>query len=275
MCRILVIGAGGVGVYFSGRLARAGAEVSVVARGDYEVASRSGYEVRSIAGDFRFQPAAVLKSAADYKGEADYVILASKVLPDVDAVGLLRPAVCSRKTVIVLIQNGIDIEKKIAAAFPDNQLLSTIAYIGVSRPAPGLVLHQGSGELKMGNYPSGVSPEARRLAALFEAAKVKCELCEDIVFVRWNKLVWNLPFNPVSVLAGGATTREMTQRDELEKLATALLEKETLDAHGIRQMLGYPEPEPHDAAPSAPDTPASDAEAAPVPPDPTAAPASV
>jgi len=64
------------------------------------------------------------------------------------------------------------------------------------------------------------------------------------------------------------------KRDELEKLATALLEKETLDAHEIRQMLGYPEPEHHDEAPSAPDTPAPDTASVPAP-DPTAAPASV
>lgn len=225
MCRILVVGAGGVGVYFSGRLAQAGAEVTIVARSDYEVASRSGYEVRSIAGDFRFRPAAVLKSAADYAGDADYVILAAKVLPGADAVELLRPAVRSSKSTIVLIQNGIDIEKNIAAAFPENELLSTIAYIGVSRPQPGVVLHQGSGDLKMGCYPAGICDSARRLAELFSKAGVKCELCEDIAFVRWNKLLWNLPFNPVSVLAGNATTRDMTRRDELERLCRTLMDE--------------------------------------------------
>lgn len=80
MCRILVIGAGGVGVYFSGRLAQAGAEVTVVARSDYEAVSRAGYAVESIAGDFQFTPAAVLKHASEFEGEADYIILAAKVL---------------------------------------------------------------------------------------------------------------------------------------------------------------------------------------------------
>lgn len=173
MCRILVIGAGGVGVYFSGRLAQAGAEVTVVARSDYEAVSRAGYAVESIAGDFQFTPAAVLKHASEFEGEADYIILAAKVLPGADAVGLLSPAVRSSKSTIVLIQNGIDIERKVAESFPDNRLLSTVAYIGVSRPAPGRVLHLGSGELKMGDYPAGISAEARRLAALFEAAKVR------------------------------------------------------------------------------------------------------
>ena len=159
MCRVLVVGAGGVGVYFSGRLAQAGAEVTVVARSDYEVASRSGYEIQSIAGDFHFTPAAVLKHAADYEGEADYVILTAKVLPDADAVELLRPAVRSPKSVIVLIQNGIDIERKVAEAFPENEILSTIAYIGVSsaarfRSAPGQRRSE-DGELSLRNRGGG------------------------------------------------------------------------------------------------------------------------
>lgn len=221
--RILILGAGSVGLYFGGRLAQSGAEVSVVARSDYETAVRSGYDVSSIAGDFHFSPHLVLKSAADYPGVADYVILTAKVLPTVDRVALLRPAIRSKNTVIVMIQNGIDIEDEVKSAFPDNELLSTIAYIGVSRPASGKVLHQGCGVLQMGVYPRGTSPALKRLAAAFAAAKVKCEMMEDIVFTRWNKLLWNLPYNPVSVLAGGATTARMSRCDELEKLCADLM----------------------------------------------------
>ncbi len=222
--RVLVIGAGGVGLYFSGRLAQGGAEVTVVARRDYETASRDGYDIASVAGDFHFAPR-VLKDAADYDGVADYILVTTKVLPEVDPVSLLRPVIRSPQTVIVLIQNGIDIENPVREAFPRNELLSTIAYIGVSRPAAGKVLHQGSGELKCGVYPSGISDAARRLSEAFAAGGVKCELFEDIRFVRWNKLLWNLPFNPVSVLAGGVDTRGMTRRDELEALCRRLMDE--------------------------------------------------
>lgn len=221
--RILILGAGSVGLYFGGRLAQSGAEVSAVVRSDYEAAVRSGYDVSSIAGDFHFTPHLVLKSAADYPYVADYVILTTKVLPTVDRVALLRPAIRSKKTVIVLIQNGIDIEEEIRTAFPDNELLSTIAYIGASRPAPGKVLHQGSGVLQMGVYPRGISPALKRLADAFATVNVKCEMMGDIVFTRWNKLLWNLPYNPVSVLAGGVDTSRMSRRDELEKLCADLM----------------------------------------------------
>ena len=238
--RVLVLGAGSVGVYFGGRLAQSGAEVSVVARRDYDAAVRSGYEVASITGDFHFTPHLVLKDSADYPGVADYVILCSKVLPTIDRVALLRPAIRSSETVIVLIQNGIDIEEEIKDAFPENELLSTIAYIGASRPAPGKVLHQGSGVLQMGVYPRGISPALERLTTAFAAANVKCEMMEDIVFTRWNKLLWNLPYNPVSVLAGGADTARMSRRDELEQLCADLMSEVIRVANAAGVALAEP-----------------------------------
>ena len=235
--KILVVGAGSVGVYFGGRLAQGGAEVSVVVRGDYDAVKERGYDISSIAGDFHFSPHLVLKSSADYPDTADYVILTTKVLPSIDRVALLRPAIRSPHTVIVLIQNGIDIEEEIRSAFPENELLSTIAYIGVSRPASGKVLHQGNGVLQMGVYPRGLSPALERLSKAFAAAKVKCEPVEDIVFTRWNKLLWNLPYNPVSVLAGGADTSRMSRGGELEKLCGDLMSEVITVANAVGVKL--------------------------------------
>lgn len=221
--KVLVVGAGGVGAYFGGRLALGGAEVSVVVRGDYEAVRECGYEISSDAGDFRFRPHLVLENAAEYPDTADYVILTTKVLPAIDRVALLRPAIRSPRTTIVLIQNGIDIEEEIRTAFPENELVSVIAYIGASRPAPGKVRHQGSAMLQAGVYPRGISPVLKRLAEAFSVSGVKFEMVEDIVFTRWNKLLWNLPYNPVSVLAGGADTSLMSRPGELEKLCADLM----------------------------------------------------
>ena len=220
---IILLGAGAVGVYFCGRLAQGGAKVTVVARSDYEVVKERGYHITSIAGDFNFIPAAVIKESASYQETADYVIVATKVLPGVDLIKMLTPVVKTSQTAIVLLQNGIDIERSVKAAFPDNELISIIAYIGASRPARGEVLHQGAGNLKAGVYPNGISDRARELAAAFASGGVKCELCEDIQFTRWYKLLWNLPFNSVSVLAGRADTKTMTQNAELEKLCWDLM----------------------------------------------------
>jgi 2-dehydropantoate 2-reductase len=221
--KILVFGAGGVGAYFGGRLAQAGAEVSVACRSDYESVKKFGYQIKSAAGDFEFFPAKVCRSAADYHDAADVVMATTKVLPGISVPELIRPAV-SKKTSIFIIQNGIDVEKKFAADFPNNEIISAIAYIGVFREGDGRITHTGAGRLRAGMYPEGnASPRLEQLAELFKKSNVECEIVSDIIRARWEKLVWNVPFNPVSVLAGCVDTREIVGNPELVNLCLSLM----------------------------------------------------
>lgn len=211
---VLIVGAGAIGAFFGSALARQGARVSVVCRSDFDAVRRSGYRIRSaLLGDHRFVPAGVFHDVADCTAPPDYAVLTVKVLRDVDRVALIQPAVGPR-TVIVLIQNGIDIEAEFASAFPGNELLSTLAFVGVNRTAQGEIHHQTLGSLVMGRYPSGITPAAHRLAALFEAAGVPCKLTEDVIGARWEKAVWNASFNPISIMGGVLDTGMMLKRAE-------------------------------------------------------------
>jgi 2-dehydropantoate 2-reductase len=211
---ILIVGAGAVGALFGSALARQGARVAVVCRSDFDVVSRQGYNIRSpLLGDHLFRPASVLREVADCATAPDYLILTVKVLPEVDRAALIRPAVGPR-TVIVLIENGVDIEPDIAAAFPDNELLSSLAFVGVGRTAPGEIHHQTSGWLILGQYPSGITPATQKLAALFEASGVGCKLTENVIGARWQKAVWNATFNPISIMGGVLDTAMMLKTPE-------------------------------------------------------------
>jgi 2-dehydropantoate 2-reductase len=210
---ILIVGAGAVGALFGSALARQGARVSVVCRSDYDAVSRDGYDIRSqLLGDHRFRPERVCREVAECREPPDYLLLTSKVLESVDRAALIRPAVGPR-TVIVLIQNGVDIEPPLAAAFPDNELLSSLAFVAVGRSAPGRVNHQSLGSLILGRYPAGVTPAAQQLAAAFEAGKVPCKLTENVVGARWQKAVWNAVFNPISIMGGVLDTAAMLRTD--------------------------------------------------------------
>src|SRR5688572_4350695 len=145
MPSILIVGAGAVGALFGSALARQGARVSVVCRSDYGVVSREGYDIASpLLGNHRFRPHQVFREVAECKVPPDYLILTVKVLEGVDRAALIRPAV-GPGTVIVLIENGVDIEAEIAAAFPENELLSGLALVGVGRSGPGKIHHQSMG----------------------------------------------------------------------------------------------------------------------------------
>lgn len=234
---VLIVGAGAVGALFGSALARQGAKVAVVCRSDYDAVSREGYDIRSpVFGDHRFRPEHVYREVAECREPPDYVLLTSKVLENVDRAALIRPAVGPR-TVIVLIQNGVDIEAPIAAAFPENELLSSLAFVAVGRGEPGRVNHLSLGSLILGRYPAGITPAAQALAAAFEAGKVPCKLTQTVVGARWQKAVWNAVFNPISILGGVLDTDAMLRTEaEVEFVRRAM--REVCD---VAQAAGHPQ----------------------------------
>lgn len=236
--KLLLIGAGGVGVYFCGRAALGGAELEAVARSGADDIRAHGYRVRSIAGDFTLRPARVLSAPDECSRDIDMIVMATKVLPEIDRVKLLTPAaMLPSRPPIVLIQNGIEIEEEIASAFPENPLVSAVAYIGVSREAPDRIVHHGSGRLILGPYRPAEMSAAERAAEVFRRGAVECEVTADIALERWRKLLWNLPFNSVSVLSGGLNTREMCDGGRVECLCRELMREVVAAARAAGVML--------------------------------------
>ncbi|BBL60648.1 ketopantoate reductase family protein [Methylomonas koyamae] len=212
--KILIVGAGAIGGFYGALLARSGAEVSVVCRSDYDYVRRHGFEIDShTLGRWRFRPAQVLRQAGDYRDCADYLLLCSKVVADIDRVGLIREGLAG-KTAIAFIQNGVDIEAELLSAFPDRVLISGLAYICCNRVAPGHIKHLAYGKLTIGALTPDSAGLGQRLGDLFAAGGADCEISRDIVASRWQKCVWNAPFNPLSVLSGGLATQAILQSQE-------------------------------------------------------------
>ena len=212
--KVLIIGAGAIGGFYGSLLAKAGAEVALVCRSDYEHVKQHGFIIDSYAlGTWTFNPSQVLKNATEYEGTADYVLLCTKVIPSVDRAALIRPAV-SADTAIVFIQNGVEIEQEFISAFPDNEIISGLAYICCNRIRNGEIVHLAYGRLTLGNLPGFVSNKTTRLCELIRQSGIECTASENIVTERWKKCVWNAPFNPLSVLSGGLPTSDILQSQE-------------------------------------------------------------
>jgi 2-dehydropantoate 2-reductase len=214
MSSILIVGAGAIGGFYGALLARAGASVSVVCRSDYQTVKAQGFAIDSHKlGQWRFMPQQVLQECSDYNDSADYLVLCTKVTTQLNRANLIRPAVKSG-TKIVFIQNGVDIEGELQQAFPDNELISGLAFVCCNRVAPASIRHMAYGKLTLGNVPNGVSPHTLHLQSLFLKAGIECETSEDIVTSRWQKCIWNAPFNPLSVLSGGLPTLDILKTQE-------------------------------------------------------------
>ncbi|MCP4131185.1 MAG: 2-dehydropantoate 2-reductase [bacterium] len=235
---ILLIGTGAVGSYYCGKLAQSGIPLSTVCRSDYAIVKEKGISVKSIKGDFSITPEQVISTTSDYSGKPDFLVVATKVLPEINIPALIRDAVYPN-TSIVLLQNGINIETPIVEAFPTNEIISATPFICVCRTAPGEINHQDYGSLSIGTYPSGSSEKTKLLSRLFNNAGVPCQVESDIAAARWKKLMWNASLNTTSVVSGGLDTRTMMESEKIKRLA-ALAMKEVLT---LAQKAGYSFPD--------------------------------
>lgn len=233
----LIIGAGAIGSFYGAILKRAGCTVSAVVRSEYDAIKANGFQFESPLGDISWTPDHLYKDGDAPDAVPDYVILATKVLPGSDRAALVKPWV-GKGTRIVLIQNGLDIERELADAYPDNPIISCLAFVAVSRQGPGRIKHNAYGRLVMGRFPKGVDAHCEALRDLFVAGGIDIKLADDVVRERWLKCVWNTLFNPLSVLANGADTLTMLDAPGGEKLVRELMDEVMATAAAD----GYPLP---------------------------------
>jgi 2-dehydropantoate 2-reductase len=187
--RIAVYGAGGVGGYFGGRLAQAGADVRLIARGAHLRALRGhGLRVRSIKGDFAVAVPAT-DDPADI-GPCDYVLFCVKSFDTEAAAARLGPLL-GDGTAVVSLQNGVDNEEKLARVVGDHHVMGGVAYIFAGITEPGVVVHTGgSTSIVFGELDGHESARARQLLASCQQAGFGAELSPAITTVLWAKLAF-------------------------------------------------------------------------------------
>ena len=212
MTKILVIGAGAIGSFYSAKLAQVGVEITLWCRSDYDFIKKNGIKIESYEGDFQFIPHKILKNLNEIDDEFDYILIATKALPTIDIPALIKN-ILKAKTKIILIKNGIHIEKNIAENFPNNELISAIAFIGVSRKSAGIICHQEYGKIIIGTYGKKASDAVHFLENLWKKSGIEVVVTDEILLERWKKLVWNGAFNPLSVVLRGKNTAEILNSD--------------------------------------------------------------
>lgn len=232
---ILIVGAGAIGSFYGAILKKAGCRVSTVLRSEYDAVKANGIRISSPLGDLSYQPDHVYRDGDTPAETPDYLILCVKVLPGVDRAALVKPWM-GNNTRLVLIENGLDIERELADAYPDNPIISCLAFIAASRTEPGVVEHKAYGKLVMGRYPEGIDDDCRELSQLFIDGGISIDLTEQVVGERWRKCLWNTPFNPLSVIANGADTVTILDTEGGEDLIRAMI-REVMD---VAAAEGYP-----------------------------------
>ncbi|MGH2555619.1 MAG: ketopantoate reductase family protein, partial [Actinomycetota bacterium] len=187
--KIAVIGVGGVGGYFGGRLAQAGEDVHFIARGEHlRALSERGLRVRSVRGDFETR----VQATDDPKeiGPSDHVLFCVKSFATQEAAKSLMPLI-GPDTAVVSFQNGIDNEEAIAAEVGWEHVMAGAAFIFSSIVEPGVIEDAGGpARLVFGEWDGQESGRATRLLETFRHAGVDAALSTDIRQVLWNKLAF-------------------------------------------------------------------------------------
>ncbi|MDI6654624.1 MAG: 2-dehydropantoate 2-reductase, partial [Candidatus Hydrothermarchaeota archaeon] len=200
--KVAVMGAGAVGGYFGGVLAKSGADITLIARGKHlEAMRKDGLLIKSYRGDFR----ADVKATSDPKeaGPTDLILFTVKSYDTEEAIRLCRPMI-QENTCILSLQNGIDNDEKIAREAGREKIIGGVAYIGVALDEPGVILHSAAGKIAIGELNGKITHRIKKIAEMFSAAWIPCEISEDIIKLKWKKLVWNAAFNALTTITGAS-----------------------------------------------------------------------
>ncbi len=205
------MGAGAVGCYFGGMLARAGAPVTLIGRrARVEAISRDGLFLDSI--QFQQPVSVAAATQVDAARDAELVLFCVKTLDTETAAQALAPHVAAG-AIVVSLQNGVDNAERIRRA-AGIAALPAVVYVAASMIAPGRVKHVGRGDLIIGDAQR--KEDVARVAEVFARAGVPCRISENIEGELWTKLIMNCAGNAVTALAhasyGAAARNEYTRK---------------------------------------------------------------
>lgn len=214
-----IIGTGAIGGFYGLMLARAGFDVHFLLRSEFSAVAERGLQVDSaVHGPLKLDPVQAYSAAEDMP-KCDWLLVGAKTTSNA---GLAPSIIAAAKpgAKVLVLQNGLDVEDSLRELLPDSlHLLGGLCLICVHRNGPGLITHQALGAVNVGYHSGPATDDAARMAIveegceLFRAAGIDSQAMPNLHQARWQKLIWNIPYNGLSVLLGAGTTALMADAD--------------------------------------------------------------
>lgn len=221
--KIAIVGSGAIGTLYGSRLQEAGHEVHFLMRSDYEaVKQRGSIIVRENSGERVISPVLVHASSAEI-GICDLVLITLKTTSNADLPGILGPLVAPG-TPVVTLQNGFGSEEFLATFLPPESIMGGLCFVGVHRTGPGeLKGFQTPGYITLGEFNRPPNERTRAVADCLSAAGIPTTVAESLAGARWEKLMWNIPYNGLSIAAGCIPTDQIMRDPVLVDEVRALM----------------------------------------------------
>ncbi len=243
-----VIGVGALGAFYGARLQRAGLDVHFLLHTDYLHVRRHGLKIESREGDFILPHVHAYGRAEDVP-PCDVALIALKTTRNHLLPALLPPTL-KKDGVALLLQNGLGMEEAVARIVGPQRVMGGLSFLCSNRVGPGHIRHLDYGAVAFAEYspenkPRGITDRLRAVGADFERAGIEVQLSDDLILARWKKLVWNIPYNGLSVVLNAMTdelmknpaTREQVVRLMREVVAGAAAVGRAIPDRFVEKML--------------------------------------
>ncbi len=218
---IAVVGTGALGIYYGGRLVRAGHDVTFLARSEVEPLRGRGMTVKAPDGQFSL-PHVKVVSTPEEIGPVHLVVVTLKATANDQLARLLRPLLHA-ETAVLNLQNGLGVDEAVAGVVGGERTLGGLCFVGVNRVALGEAVCAHLGYIELGEFTGGPTARTQAVANLFRGADVKVVVAASLHAARWRKLVWNVPFNGLAVSEGGMMTDRILDDAGREERVRALM----------------------------------------------------
>ncbi len=220
-----ILGAGALGGYYGALLQKAGFETHFLARSDYDRIRQQGWIVESPNGDFLLPRVSVFSRAADIP-PCDVALICLKTTQNT-VLGDIVPPALRANGVAITLQNGLGNEEALAEIVGPERVMGGLCFLCSNKAGPGHIRHLDYGQITLGEYAPGsngrgITPRLRDIGDDLQRAGIPVELTGDLRLARWQKLLWNVPFNGLSVVLD-ATTDQLMADPATRRLAEALM----------------------------------------------------
>ncbi|MDR1882117.1 MAG: putative 2-dehydropantoate 2-reductase [Prevotella sp.] len=216
-----VIGTGAIGGYYGGKLANSGREVHFLLHSDYGYVKQNGLKVDSVDGDFHLRSVLAYNKTVDMP-KCDVVLVALKSTNN-KLLKELLPPLLHKDTLVILIQNGLGLEADLQKDFPCLGIAGGLAFICSGKTGEGHVGHFDGGRLNLGSYSCSDPKILTQVCSDFVQAGVEAHI-HELEKARWMKLVWNIPYNGMTVVMNTTTDSLMNNPAMVELLHEIMLE---------------------------------------------------
>lgn len=236
--RIAIVGAGALGSYYGARLALAGSDVRFLLRRELAAVRERGLTLREKDATRHLTPVAAF-SIPEEIGPVDLVIVTLKTTAN-GALAALLPPLLQADTAVLTLQNGLGNEEHIASLVGAERVLGGLCYIAVTRGAPGeLECFHTPGAMALGEFGRPAGERGHAIADLLAQAGMKLRVFDHLAEARWQKLIWNIPFNGLAIARGGLTTDRILGDAAIAAEVRPLMD----EVAGAGRALGFEVPE--------------------------------